>query len=168
MRVTILFCSPTGMAVLVVVMTIHYGCSGVKAGCTPINEHREVINAIEQHIADWKILGEELKLAPARLDGIDIDNKHNKHKLRATIRAWYHNTPESCWEDVIQALVNMDKKKLAKEIADNRGIGWELFSSTTGSKTTVEEVKQYCRNDGMKNCSLLTCLSLAIGKFTSL
>ena len=153
------------MAVLVVAMTIHFGCSGVKAGCMPINEQKEVINAIGQHITDWRSLGEELKLTPARLDGIDIDNRHNNHKLRATIRAWYDNTPESCWEDVIQALVNMDQKKLAKEIADGKRIDWDLFSSTTGSKTTVEE-KRYCRNDGRKNCSLLTRLSLAIGKFT--
>ena len=72
----------------------------------PINEQKEVINAIGQHITDWRILGEELKLTPARLDGIDIDNRQNNHKLRATIQAWYDNTPESCWEDVIHSTGN--------------------------------------------------------------
>jgi len=65
-----------------------------------------VINAIGPYISDWRILGEGLKLTPARLDAIDIDNTDTKHKLRATIHAWYDNTPESCWEHVIHALVN--------------------------------------------------------------
>ena len=97
--------------------------------CLEVSGSDEVINAIEQHITDWRILGEELKLTPARLDGIDIDNRHNNHKLRATIRAWYDNTPDSCWEDVIQALMNMDKKKLASQITKEKQIEWAQFNS---------------------------------------
>ena len=97
--------------------------------CLEVSGSDEVINTIEQHMTDWRIFGEELKLTPARLDGIDIDSRHNKHKLRATIRAWYDNTPVSCWEHVIQALVNMDKKKLASQISKEKQIEWEQFNS---------------------------------------
>lgn len=117
------------MAVLVVAMATHFGCTGIKAGCVLVNEQSEVIDAIGPYISDWRILGEGLKLTPARLDAIDIDNRDTKHKLRATIHAWYDNAPESCWEHVIHALVNMDKKKLAKEIADDKGVDWELHYS---------------------------------------
>ena len=147
------------MAVLVVAMATRFGCTGVNAGCVPVNEQSEVINAIEPYISDWRILGEELGLRPARLEAIDIDNRDTRHKLRATIRAWYNENPESCWEHVIQALVNMNEKKLAKKIADDRGVDWELFSSTTGSKTKKGEGITLCGSDGMKHCSRLTYFS---------
>ena len=44
-----------------------------------------------------------------------------EHKRRATIRAWYDATTKHCWENILVVLRNMEKVKLAKDIADRYG-----------------------------------------------
>ena len=62
------------------------------------------------------------------LNRIKIDQNSEEHRLRETIRRWYDDSRERpCWEVVIQALVDVGKTRVAKEIADQQEISWDQF-----------------------------------------
>ena len=68
-------------------------------------------------------------MSSTTLERIDRDEKDSSHKLQAVLQLWYESSPKRCWEHVIQALVNMDKVKLASQIVDEKQIDRKQFSS---------------------------------------
>ena len=88
-------------------------------GCTRIQDVQQVFRAIENDIADWKRLGEELQISQVVLERIDAEQRGEENKLRKMIQVWSKNTPaeQFCWNKLIMALELMKEKRLAQTIS---------------------------------------------------
>ena len=96
--------------------------------CKDISGADEVFNRIEDYISDWESLGAKLDMSVTKLERIDRDENDSSHQLRAMLQLWYDSSPKRCWEHVIQALIDIDKVKLASQIAGERQIDWKQFT----------------------------------------
>ena len=66
-----------------------------------------------------------LKLPMVRCDGIDRDKHNVWEKIREISSVWFDNTPYPTWEPVVKALICLDKRGAAKELADETGVDFD-------------------------------------------
>ena len=87
----------------------------------------KVNQAVENHISDWRLLGEYLGINPTELDRINKDQDGEKSRLKATIFEWQRGVTEDafCWEKLIDALKSMKEIRLAKRISEQYSIKWK-------------------------------------------
>ena len=66
---------------------------------------------------DWSLLAAKLGLPQGTIKAIRGEQKLTWYQWKAALRAWYDRSVKPCIEEVVAALKDMDKVKLASEIA---------------------------------------------------
>ena len=69
----------------------------------------------------WKTLGGELHISWNRIEVIDLEQYSPERKRQAVLRAWYEDREEPYWEEVVEALKRVDRKRLANLIRGCKG-----------------------------------------------
>ena len=68
--------------------------------------------------ADWERLGNLLGMSQNRLDVIKRDNDCVDRRYRRMLEEWYNENLNSSWDNIILALNQMGRKRLAKSITE--------------------------------------------------
>ena len=68
--------------------------------------------------AEWERLGFLLGLSQDRLDVIKRDNDYVDSRYRRMLKDWYDENLNSSWDDIIWALNQMGRKRLANSITE--------------------------------------------------
>lgn len=84
---------------------------------------RQISRALKD-FSQWKELGTELGISPAKMNIIENDNSDTRNKKLALIEIWFNKDDNVCWEVLVSALKVMDEVKLAKKVADEYGVIW--------------------------------------------
>ena len=69
----------------------------------------------------WKTLGSDLHVSWNRIQVVDLDQYSPERKRQAVLRAWYEDREEAYWEEAVEVLKRVDRKRLANLIRGCKG-----------------------------------------------
>ena len=76
---------------------------------------------LKDFVSEWLPLGRELGVPGHKLEEIDVNHQGDvRRKASEMVRAWLYRTPDAGWEQLIEALRELDHHRLARQIFERK------------------------------------------------